>query len=198
MNPTTLVIVAFFLRSAVGQSSSSVDYCQALEDVISICGIQTSSFTALPASEQAGCVCGSTLGTIPWGPASFDGLASSCAIQYASVNPTIAYDASELSGMCTSFAVQGPSVVPSSTPTSTSFIPGAVTQVTEFTSGYSVYLQSLIDVISRSAAILRHRIPVDSSTSAQALLPLLCFLWLRPSTVRPQMQQSGCHDKAKE
>lgn len=198
MNPTSVVIVALFLRLAVGQSSSSVDYCQALEDVISICEIQTPSFTALPASEQAGCVCGSTLGTIPWGPASFDGLASSCAIAYASVNPTIAYDASELSGMCTSFAVQGQSVLASSTPTPTSYIAGTIPQVTEFSSGYSVYLQSLIDVTSRSAAILRHRIPVDSSTSAQALLPLLLFLWSRPSTVRPQMQQPGCNDKAKE
>jgi hypothetical protein len=132
MGPTTLVIAAFFLQSVFGQSSSSVDSCQALADVISICEILTPSFTSLPASEQAGCACASTLGTIPWGPASFDGLASSCAIAYASVNPTVAYDASELSGLCTSYAVQGPSIVASSTPTPTPYISGTMSQVMEF------------------------------------------------------------------
>jgi hypothetical protein len=88
------------------RATSTIDNCQVLLDVISICELETPSFTDLPATEQAECLCGSTLGTLDWGPASFDGLASECAIQYATIDVTIASDASALAGFCTDFGAQ--------------------------------------------------------------------------------------------
>lgn len=100
---TFLLSIVLLLRHVIGQTSS-VDYCVALLDVLSICEAETPSFSALPATAQAGCLCGSQLGTLSWGPATFDGLASACAIQYATIDVTVASDASELEGFCTSFA----------------------------------------------------------------------------------------------
>jgi hypothetical protein len=101
---TFLVFVALFLQSVISQTS--LNYCEALADALSICQEETPSFTVLPQTAQAECLCGSQLGTIPWGPATFDGLAASCAVQYATIDATIAYDASELAGFCTSVAAQ--------------------------------------------------------------------------------------------
>ncbi|RMZ77557.1 hypothetical protein DV737_g4303, partial [Chaetothyriales sp. CBS 132003] len=71
---TILAVAVLFLRTVAGQTS--VDYCSLVVDVISICEVETAGFISLPATQQASCLCGSTLGTIPWGPATFDGLAS--------------------------------------------------------------------------------------------------------------------------
>lgn len=122
-----IMIITFFLQTAVSQTS--VDYCLALADAISICQLETPSFTVLPASQQASCLCGSTLGTISWGPATFDGIASLCAVEYATLDPTVASAANNLSGVCTAFAIPSQPVIASSTPTPTTFNAGSTTQV---------------------------------------------------------------------
>lgn len=116
---TFLVFTALLLRPVISQTT--VDYCQLLADVLSICEVETPSFSLLPATEQAGCVCGSQLSTLSWGPASFDGLVSDCAVQYATIDVTIANDASSLEGFCTNFAGAAPTV--SSAPTTTAASP---------------------------------------------------------------------------
>ena len=97
-----LPYLPLFLQVAVSQTTS-IDYCQALVEVITICEAETASFTQLPASIQASCYCGSTIGTLAWGPAAFDTLAADCASQYATLDATIASDARVLESFCTAF-----------------------------------------------------------------------------------------------
>jgi len=97
-----LIASTLVLRTVISQSTS-YDYCVLLDDALSICQLETPNFTAMPLTAQASCVCGSTLGTIPWGGATFDNLAASCASQYATIDATIASDAAALTGFCTDF-----------------------------------------------------------------------------------------------
>ncbi|KAK4936995.1 hypothetical protein LTR10_022244 [Elasticomyces elasticus] len=111
---TLLASAALILRTVTSQSTS-IDYCEALVDVLSICEAETPSFTLLAQTAQAPCLCGSQLGTISWGPSSWDNLASACAVQYATVNVAVASDASVLDTFCTGYAANGQSVVASQT-----------------------------------------------------------------------------------
>lgn len=112
---TTLLASAALLLQVVAGQSTSIDYCEALVDVLSICEIETPSFTLLPVTAQAPCLCGSQLGTIAWGPSSWDNLASACAVQYATIDVTIASDASVLDNFCTGYAAGGQTVIASQT-----------------------------------------------------------------------------------
>lgn len=109
-----LLFYASLARLVTGQTTS-VDYCVALEGVIQICAASTSGWLNLPASQQASCACGSFLGTIPWGPMTYDQLASDCASQYATVDATIASDARGLENFCTSFVAQATPTLASAT-----------------------------------------------------------------------------------
>ncbi|OAL36233.1 hypothetical protein AYO20_04391 [Fonsecaea nubica] len=97
-----LLLLAYGLSAVLAQDTS-VDYCQALVDVLSLCEAETSNFSLLPATSQASCLCTTQLSTLTWGPEEFDGLASSCASQYATIDTEIASDASALEGFCTLF-----------------------------------------------------------------------------------------------
>lgn len=112
---TTLLTSAALLLQTVASQSTSIDYCEALVDVLSICEAETPSFTLLPVTAQAPCLCGSQLGTISWGPSSWDNLASACAVQYATINVAIASDASVLDNFCTGYAAGGQTVIASQT-----------------------------------------------------------------------------------
>jgi len=122
------VYAALLLRT-VSSQTSTVNYCLALADVLSICEEETSSFTLLPVTAQANCLCGSQLGTIAWGPSSFDELASACAVQYATIDATIASDASSLQGFCTEVEAAG-TVAATPTPSTQNNIPAATTAAT--------------------------------------------------------------------
>lgn len=91
-----------FLRTVVSQTTA-IDYCAALDDVLQICSLETPGFTDLPATQQASCVCGNEIGTIPWGPSTFDLVAAGCASQYATIDVAIASDAAQLADFCTQF-----------------------------------------------------------------------------------------------
>ncbi|OAP59266.1 hypothetical protein AYL99_06564 [Fonsecaea erecta] len=133
-----LLFLAFGVSAVLAQSTS-LDYCQALVDVMSLCEEQTSGFTLLPATSQASCLCTSQISTLTWGPQEFDDLASLCASQYATIDTDIASDASALEGFCTLFAGDA-QITPSSQGASatTSATPGNTIQGTSLTdSGYS-------------------------------------------------------------
>ena len=102
-------IVQLMLFATLVASQSSYDYCNLLEEVISICEQSTPGYLSLPATAQANCACGTMHSTIPWGPASYDNLASACASQYATIDVTIAQDAQNLEGFCTMYAGQAAS-----------------------------------------------------------------------------------------
>jgi hypothetical protein len=78
-------------------TTTAVDYCEDLSDVIDICSESTSNFLSLAPTQQASCICGTALGTIPWGPMTFDNLAAACAKTAA---PSLASDVSALEGFC--------------------------------------------------------------------------------------------------
>jgi len=100
-----LVAITLLLRTVVCQTDS-VDYCVALGEVLQICEQETPGFTDMAATQQASCACGNSIGTIPWGPATFDSLAASCAVQYATIDTDIASGASQLIDFCTDYDVQ--------------------------------------------------------------------------------------------
>ncbi|KIX99959.1 uncharacterized protein Z520_04597 [Fonsecaea multimorphosa CBS 102226] len=134
-----LLVLAFGVSAVLAQSTS-LDYCQALVDVMSLCQAETSGFTLLPATSQASCLCSSQISTLTWGPQEFDDLASLCASQYATVDTDIASDASALEGFCTMFGAdaQVTSSSPSSASATTSATPGNIIQGTLLTdSGFS-------------------------------------------------------------
>ena len=82
------------------QAQTTLDYCSLFGDVYTICEGQTPGFDNLAPATQASCLCGSTLGTISWGPSLFDGLIAGCATQEAIIDPGLAYTASALEGFC--------------------------------------------------------------------------------------------------
>lgn len=100
-------LLSVLTPSVLSQSTTSLNYCEVLDDVLSICDELTPGFTNLPSTQQASCLCGSTLGTLSWGPATFDELAGACAVQYATIDVTIASDASALAGFCTAYVDAG-------------------------------------------------------------------------------------------
>lgn len=105
LTPTLMPLMAYFRFSLhfVHSQATSIDYCQALVEVFSLCELGTSSFSALPFALQQSCYCASTLGTLTSGPSSFDNLAFFCASQYATIDVTIASDASVLESACTRY-----------------------------------------------------------------------------------------------
>ncbi|KIW23731.1 uncharacterized protein PV07_11909, partial [Cladophialophora immunda] len=123
-----LLYLAFGL-SAVFAQSTSLDYCQALVDVMSLCEAETSDFTLLPATSQASCLCTTQISTLTWGPQEFDDLASLCASQYATIDTEIASDASALEGFCTMFAADAQiTSSPPAASATTSATPGNIIQ----------------------------------------------------------------------
>ena len=98
-------LLPLLLLLQVVTSQTSYDYCELLVDVISYCEAATTNFDSLPVTKQASCYCGTALGTITWGPASFETLAAACASQYATLDVTIASDALVLEGFCTAGGV---------------------------------------------------------------------------------------------
>jgi hypothetical protein len=93
------LITLYNLPHAQGQTTS-VDYCALFGDVFTICEAQTPGFDNLAPATQASCLCGSTLGTISWGPSLFDGLIAGCATEAATIDPELASTASALEGFC--------------------------------------------------------------------------------------------------
>jgi len=92
----------------VSSQSASIDSCEILGDVLSICEIETPSFTFLPVTAWASCLCGSQLGTIAWGPSSWDSIASACAVQDAATNNIVGASAANvLDTFCTDYAGSG-------------------------------------------------------------------------------------------
>jgi hypothetical protein len=53
------------------------------------------------------------MGTLAWGPSTFEFLASDCASQYATIDATIAKGASVLEGFCTGFVAASQTVIAS-------------------------------------------------------------------------------------
>ncbi|KAK5051460.1 hypothetical protein LTR84_003112 [Exophiala bonariae] len=142
-----MIYLPFLLHLAHSQTTSA-DYCQALVDVLSICQLETSGFTALPFTQQQSCYCADTLGTLAWGPSTFDNIASLCASQYATIDVTIASDARVLEGFCTDYvpasqtsvapqssvaSLTGAGVVATATPQNT--IPSTFASVTSVAGG---------------------------------------------------------------
>ncbi|KIW12402.1 hypothetical protein PV08_09679 [Exophiala spinifera] len=115
-----LLTIHLLLRGVGGQAT---DYCELLADVLSICEAETPNFTLLAPTVQADCVCGSTLDTIAWGPATFEALAAECAIQYATIDVTVASDAFALETFCDVYYVAAETFAAATSTPSASLLP---------------------------------------------------------------------------
>lgn len=101
------------------QSLDGSDYCEAAGAAIEICDSSTPDFQNLDASEQASCLCGSSIGTIAWGPSTFDRLIDRCYSYEITASPELASTMSVLQGFCASnYATETTSLYVSSTRTS--------------------------------------------------------------------------------
>jgi hypothetical protein len=104
---------------ASSQSLDDSDYCVAAGAAIELCDSSTPDFQNLDASEQASCLCGSSIGTIAWGPSTFDGLIDRCYSYEATASPELASTMSVLQGFCASnYATKTTSLYTSSRRTS--------------------------------------------------------------------------------
>lgn len=99
------LISCHFVPGVLAQAAATTSYtpCDDFEAVYLFCESVSPSFDALAPSSQASCLCGSTLGTIAWGPSDFDSLVGECASYEATINPRIASSASALEGYCASY-----------------------------------------------------------------------------------------------
>jgi hypothetical protein len=84
-NMLSVALPFIWLSSYVASQSTTPHNCELVGDVIGLCESLTPGFTTMAPTVQAGCICGSTIGTISWGSTYFDEFILSCVDEAASM-----------------------------------------------------------------------------------------------------------------
>lgn len=95
-----LLLLSTFTPAILGASGEA--YCDVVVDAFSICELSTAGFDDLEPTQQASCLCGPSLATIPWGPSSFDSYMNGCYSYEATASPAVATSLSGLQNFCAS------------------------------------------------------------------------------------------------
>jgi hypothetical protein len=90
------------IRIQTATQAQSNKYCDVVVDAFSLCELSTAGFDDLEPTQQASCLCGPSLATIPWGPSSFDSYMNGCYSYKATASPAVASSFSGLQNFCAS------------------------------------------------------------------------------------------------
>jgi len=107
--PLILFSCLLFIVSVTAQSA----YCDSVVGAISLCEELTTGFDKLEPTQQASCLCETSLSTLAWGPSSFDLYIGSCYHWAETVDPADASTFSDLQNFCASNYVTPPAAATS-------------------------------------------------------------------------------------
>jgi hypothetical protein len=99
-NALLLLLLSILTPAVLGASGEA--YCGVVVDALSVCEYSTPGFDNLEPTQQASCLCGPSIGTIPWGPSSFDSYMNGCYSYEATASPAAASSLSDLQNFCAS------------------------------------------------------------------------------------------------
>jgi hypothetical protein len=99
-NALLLLLLSILTPAVLGASGEA--YCGVVVDALSVCEYSTPGFDNLEPTQQASCLCGPSIGTIPWGPSSFDSYMNGCYSYEATASPAAASSLSDLQSFCAS------------------------------------------------------------------------------------------------
>jgi hypothetical protein len=90
------------MRIQTATQAQSNKYCEVVVDAFSLCEYSTPGFDNLEPTQQASCLCGPSMATVPWGPSSFDSYMNGCYSYEATASPAAASSLSGLQNFCAS------------------------------------------------------------------------------------------------